>query len=146
MQGRPAQHAPSRAAIGFQRMTARYLITLVMTGDSQVTAEEVASLKKVGKGSTLLLLDNNNGRAKDVAKRLASKGFRRAFTVANGFKGAPSPMHRSAATESRQQRRLAPHTAARWPCQEWSEPPRMLRQQVCCALKTSPFCQCRLDS
>lgn len=80
-------------------MPARFLIKLVITGDSQVTAEEVASLKKVGKGSTLLLLDNNNGRAKAVAKRLASKGFRRAFTVANGFKGAPSPMNRSAATE-----------------------------------------------
>jgi rhodanese-related sulfurtransferase len=52
-----------------------------------VTSEEVASLKKVGKGSTLLLLDNNDGRAKAVAKQLASRGFRRAFTVTRGFKG-----------------------------------------------------------
>lgn len=55
---------------------------------SQVTVEEVASLKRVGKGSTLLLLDGSGGQARAVAKALAGKGFRRAFTVSGGFKGA----------------------------------------------------------
>ena len=54
----------------------------------QVTVEEVASLKRVGKGSTLLLLDRNGGQSKAVAKALARKGFRRAFVVSGGFKGA----------------------------------------------------------
>jgi rhodanese-related sulfurtransferase len=54
-----------------------------------VTVEEVASLKRVGKGSTLLLLDGRGGQAKAVAKALARKGFRRAFVVSGGFKGAP---------------------------------------------------------
>ena len=55
----------------------------------QVTVEEVASLKRVGKGSTLLLLDGSGGQSKAVAKALACKGFRRAFVVSGGFKGAP---------------------------------------------------------
>ena len=55
----------------------------------QVTVEEVASLKRVGKGSTLLLLDGSGGQSKAVAKALARKGFRRAFVVSGGFKGAP---------------------------------------------------------
>jgi hypothetical protein len=54
----------------------------------QVTVEEVASLKRVGKGSTLLLLDGSGGQSRAVAKALARKGFRRAFVVSGGFKGA----------------------------------------------------------
>lgn len=53
-----------------------------------MTVEEVASLKRVGKGSTLLLLDGRGGQSKAVAKALARKGFRRAFVMSGGFKGA----------------------------------------------------------
>lgn len=52
---------------------------------------EVAALKKIGKGSTILLLDRNGGQSKAVAKQLRAKGFKRAFVVAGGFGGeAPS--------------------------------------------------------
>lgn len=53
----------------------------------QVTSMEVAALKKIGKGSTILLLDRNGGQSKAVAKQLRAKGFKRAFVVAGGFGG-----------------------------------------------------------
>lgn len=53
----------------------------------QVTAMEVAALKKIGKGSTLLLLDRNGGQSRAVAKQLRQKGFKRAFVVSGGFGG-----------------------------------------------------------
>lgn len=53
----------------------------------QVTSMEVAALKKIGKGSTLLLMDRNGGQSKAVAKQLKAGGFKRAFVVSNGFNG-----------------------------------------------------------
>lgn len=53
----------------------------------QTTALLVASLKKLGKGSTILLVDRNGSTSKAVAKQLRAKGFRRAFVVASGFGG-----------------------------------------------------------
>ena len=48
---------------------------------------EVAALKKIGKGSTLLLMDRNGGQSKAVAKQLKAAGFKRTFVVSNGFNG-----------------------------------------------------------
>lgn len=70
---------------------------------------EVAALKKIGKGSTLLLMDRNGGQSKAVAKQLKAGGFKRAFVVSNGFNGArlqaatasPSRWRRSARAASR---------------------------------------------
>lgn len=53
----------------------------------QVTSMEVASLKKIGKGSTVLLIDRNGSQAKAVAKQLSARGFRRVFVVSGGFAG-----------------------------------------------------------
>lgn len=37
----------------------------------------IAALKKVSKGTRILLLDRNGGQAKSIAKALAKKGFKR---------------------------------------------------------------------
>lgn len=49
--------------------------------------EEINALKKIGKGSTLLLLDGRGAQSRAVAKALGAKGYRRAFVVSGGFKG-----------------------------------------------------------
>lgn len=54
----------------------------------QVTALEIQALKRVNKGTKILLLDKNgNGASKTVAKELASLGFTNSFVIAGGFQG-----------------------------------------------------------
>lgn len=53
----------------------------------KVTALQVAALKKIGKGTTIFLMDKNGGNAKAVAKELSKKGFKKAFVVSGGFGG-----------------------------------------------------------
>ena len=53
----------------------------------QVTVLEIASLKRVGKGTKLLILDSNGGGAKDIAKGLSGRGFRNVFVVQGGYSG-----------------------------------------------------------
>ena len=48
---------------------------------------ELSNLKKIGKRSTLLLLDKNGGTSKAVAKELARRGFRKAYVISGGFNG-----------------------------------------------------------
>ena len=43
----------------------------------QVTVLSIAALKKVSRGTRILLLDRNGGQAKSIAKALAKKGFKR---------------------------------------------------------------------
>lgn len=52
----------------------------------QVTALEIQALKRINKGTQVLLLDKNGaGPAKAVAKELSRLGFRNVFIVAGGF-------------------------------------------------------------
>lgn len=54
----------------------------------QVTALEIRALKRVNKGTRVLLLDKNGGgQAKNVAKELNKLGFRKIYIVAGGFSG-----------------------------------------------------------
>lgn len=53
----------------------------------KVTAMQVAALKKIGKGSTIFLMDRNGASAKSVARELSKKGFKKAFVVSGGFSG-----------------------------------------------------------
>ena len=48
---------------------------------------QIASLKRIGRGSRVLLLDRSGGSAKAVAKELARRGFGRAFVIDGGFDG-----------------------------------------------------------
>ena len=43
----------------------------------QVTVLSIAALKKVSKGTRILLLDRNGGQSKAIAKALAKKGFKK---------------------------------------------------------------------
>ena len=43
----------------------------------QVTALQIASLKKVNKRSQIMLLDKNGSTSKVIAKELARKGFKK---------------------------------------------------------------------
>lgn len=52
-----------------------------------VTAMQIAALKKINKGTTVIMMDNNGSMAKTVAKALASKGFGKVYVMTNGFKG-----------------------------------------------------------
>jgi 3-mercaptopyruvate sulfurtransferase SseA len=54
----------------------------------QVTALEISALKRVSKGSQVLLLDRNGGgTAKAVARELGKLGFRKVYILEGGFSG-----------------------------------------------------------
>ena len=56
--------------------------------ERRVTALQVASLKRLGKGTRILLMDRNGGgAAKAIARELRSLGFKRVFVVVGGFSG-----------------------------------------------------------
>jgi hypothetical protein len=61
---------------------------LSLLGTLQVTALEIQALKRINKGSQILLLDKNGaGPAKSVAKELSKLGFSKVFVITNGFSG-----------------------------------------------------------
>jgi rhodanese-related sulfurtransferase len=51
----------------------------------QITALQIASLKKIGRGSKILLLDRFGNASKTVAKELSRRGFGRVFVVAGAL-------------------------------------------------------------
>ncbi len=51
----------------------------------QVTVLQIAALKKVARGTRILLLDRNGGAAKAIARELSRRGFRRTYVVQGGF-------------------------------------------------------------
>ena len=54
----------------------------------QVTALQIAALKRLSRGNRLLLLDRNGGgAAKAVARALAERGFGRVYVIKGGFQG-----------------------------------------------------------
>jgi len=55
--------------------------------EAQVTALQIAALKRLGRGSKVLLLDRFGNVSKAVAKELARRGFGRVFVVSGGFDG-----------------------------------------------------------
>eukprot|EP00238_Polyblepharides_amylifera_P001621 CAMPEP_0196570880 /NCGR_PEP_ID=MMETSP1081-20130531/1047_1 /TAXON_ID=36882 /ORGANISM="Pyramimonas amylifera, Strain CCMP720" /LENGTH=405 /DNA_ID=CAMNT_0041887561 /DNA_START=61 /DNA_END=1278 /DNA_ORIENTATION=- len=55
--------------------------------ETQNTALVVSNLKRASKGTSLLLLDKNGSRSKDVAKVLSRMGFQRVFVIDGGFQG-----------------------------------------------------------
>ncbi len=52
---------------------------------AQVTVLQIAALKKVARGTRILLLDRNGGAAKAIARELSRRGFRRTYVVQGGF-------------------------------------------------------------
>lgn len=52
-----------------------------------MTALQIAALKRVNRGSRIVLLDRYGPTARAVAKELARRGFGKVFVVAGGFDG-----------------------------------------------------------
>lgn len=52
-----------------------------------MTIIQIAALKKVKKGTRVLLLDKNGGVAKDVAKGLNARGYKKVYVIDGGFNG-----------------------------------------------------------
>lgn len=55
--------------------------------ERQVTALQIASLRKVNRRSSILLLDKSGTTSKAIAKELRKKGFKRVRVVQGGFSG-----------------------------------------------------------
>jgi rhodanese-related sulfurtransferase len=55
--------------------------------ETQITAIQIASLKKVNKGSKVILMDKNGSQSVGVAKELAARGFGKVFVISGGFDG-----------------------------------------------------------
>eukprot|EP00199_Chlamydomonas_sp_CCMP681_P002405 CAMPEP_0119107104 /NCGR_PEP_ID=MMETSP1180-20130426/7951_1 /TAXON_ID=3052 ORGANISM="Chlamydomonas cf sp, Strain CCMP681" /NCGR_SAMPLE_ID=MMETSP1180 /ASSEMBLY_ACC=CAM_ASM_000741 /LENGTH=390 /DNA_ID=CAMNT_0007092541 /DNA_START=35 /DNA_END=1207 /DNA_ORIENTATION=- len=55
--------------------------------EAQITALQIASLKKIGKGTKVILLDRYGPAARTVAKELARKGYGRVYVIDGGFDG-----------------------------------------------------------
>ena len=53
----------------------------------KLAALKVASLRGVSKGKRVILLDQNGGSAKALAKALAKQGFSQVFIVEGGYNG-----------------------------------------------------------
>lgn len=53
--------------------------------ETTVTALEIAQLKRVSKGTTVLLLDKSGSQSKAVARELSAKGFRKIYVISGGF-------------------------------------------------------------
>ncbi|XP_047332424.1 calcium sensing receptor, chloroplastic [Impatiens glandulifera] len=54
---------------------------------SEIAALKISYLKKVNKGSKIVILDSYSDEAKTVAKTLTSLGFKNSWIVADGFSG-----------------------------------------------------------
>lgn len=55
--------------------------------EAQTTALQVASLKRISKGSKIVLLDRYGPVAEGIARELAKKGFGKVYVVSGGFDG-----------------------------------------------------------
>lgn len=53
----------------------------------QITILQIDALKRVKKNFKILLLDKNGGTAKDIAKGLSSKGYKKVYVIQGGFGG-----------------------------------------------------------
>jgi rhodanese-related sulfurtransferase len=55
--------------------------------EAEVVAIKIAALKKLNKGSKIVLIDESGKIAKTVARTLKSQGFKNTFVIKDGFKG-----------------------------------------------------------
>ncbi|CAN6239559.1 unnamed protein product [Urochloa humidicola] len=55
--------------------------------EAEITALKISYLKKIGKGSNVIIMDSYNDISKTVAKTLNSVGFKNCWVMAGGFSG-----------------------------------------------------------
>ncbi|GAB4818558.1 hypothetical protein N2152v2_005604 [Parachlorella kessleri] len=70
-------------AVGDDRLTSRLRNALDV--EAELTAVEIAALKKVNKGTTMYLMGSNGSMCKSVAKELGRRGFGKVYIVSGGY-------------------------------------------------------------
>ncbi|XP_050237330.1 calcium sensing receptor, chloroplastic [Mercurialis annua] len=65
----------------------RGLVRNVKKVEAEITALKISYLKKINKGSNIVILDSYSDAAKIVARSLTSLGFKNCWIVADGFSG-----------------------------------------------------------
>ncbi|CAM6088173.1 unnamed protein product [Calypogeia fissa] len=55
--------------------------------EGEVVAIKIAALKRLNKGSKIILIDESGDIAKTVARALKSQGFKNSYVITDGFKG-----------------------------------------------------------
>ncbi|KAI5064189.1 hypothetical protein GOP47_0020859 [Adiantum capillus-veneris] len=68
--------------------------------EAEIVAIKISFLKRIGKGSNVVLLDSSGGIAKTVAKSLSVLGFKNAYVVSDGFDGGKGWVQSRLGTDS----------------------------------------------
>ncbi|MCO5610762.1 hypothetical protein L7F22_065003 [Adiantum nelumboides] len=68
--------------------------------EAEIAALKISFLKRIGKGSNIVLLDSYGNIAKIVAKSLSALGFKNAYIVSDGFDGGKGWVQSRLGTES----------------------------------------------
>nr|ABD64881.1 putative arsenate reductase [Pteris vittata] len=68
--------------------------------EAEITAIKISFLKRIGRGSNIVVLDSFGGIAKSVAKSLAALGFKNAWVVSDGFDGGKGWVQSRLGTDS----------------------------------------------
>lgn len=68
--------------------------------EAEIAALKISFLKRVGKGSNIVLLDSSGDIAKTIAKSLSVLGFKNAYIVSDGFAGGKGWVQSRLGTDS----------------------------------------------
>uniref|UniRef100_A0A5B6YHD0 Putative extracellular calcium sensing receptor n=1 Tax=Davidia involucrata TaxID=16924 RepID=A0A5B6YHD0_DAVIN len=78
----------------------RGLVRNVKKVEAEIAAVKISNLKKINKGSNIVILDAYSDSAKVVARALTSLGFKNCWTVADGFSGSRGWLRSQLGTDS----------------------------------------------
>lgn len=68
--------------------------------EAEIAAVKISYLKRIGRGSNIILLDSSGDIAKTVAKSLSALGFKNAWVVVDGFDGGKGWVQSRLGTDS----------------------------------------------
>ncbi|RWR94929.1 Rhodanese-like domain-containing protein [Cinnamomum micranthum f. kanehirae] len=78
----------------------RGLVRNVKKAEAEIVALKISYLKRVNKGSNLVIMDSYSGIAKIVARALTTLGFKNCWIVADGFSGGRGWLQSRLGTDS----------------------------------------------
>eukprot|EP00268_Persea_americana_P053090 TRINITY_DN5990_c0_g1_i1.p1 TRINITY_DN5990_c0_g1~~TRINITY_DN5990_c0_g1_i1.p1 ORF type:complete len:399 (-),score=69.15 TRINITY_DN5990_c0_g1_i1:202-1398(-) len=78
----------------------RGLVRNVKKAEAEIVALKISYLKRVNKGSNLVIMDSYSGMAKIVVRALTTLGFKNCWIVADGFSGGRGWLQSRLGTES----------------------------------------------
>ncbi|XP_021611753.1 calcium sensing receptor, chloroplastic [Manihot esculenta] len=78
----------------------RSLVRNVKKTEAEIVALKISYLKKINKGSKIVILDSYSDSAKTVARALTSLGFKNCWIVADGFSGSRGWLQSRLGTDS----------------------------------------------